>query len=290
MKKNFTTILLCVVLFVGLFLLLYPSVSDWYNSYHQSKVVASFAQSVSEVNDEEYRRMIEDAQAHNEKLAEKNRGAENLSTKEKEEYDSLLDITGTGVMGYIDIQKIRCTLPIYHGTDDSVLQVAIGHLPWSSLPIGGEGTHCVLSGHRGLPSARLFTDIDQLVEGDTFIIRTMNETLTYEVEQINIVLPEDTHDLYIVSGEDLCTLVTCTPYGVNTHRLLVRAHRTETRPGYVNVTTEAIQVKPVIMMPILAAPMLLLLTIWAFASNGNSKGRRIMERHRTERNENSLAK
>ena len=285
MKKKATTVILILVFFLGLSLLLYPSISDWYNSYHQSRVVVSFAEAVSRVNDEEYREMMDAAQDYNRRLAIEDRLGERLTAEQLDDYESQLDVTGTGIMGYIEIQKIRCILPIYHGIDDGVLQIAIGHIPWSSLPIGGAGSHSVLSGHRGLPSARLFTDIDKLDEGDTFIIRTMNKVLTYEVDQIRIVQPNETYDLRIIPGEDLCTLVTCTPYGVNTHRLLVRGHRVENRPGLLTVTAEAIQIKPAVVAPVLAAPLLLILSVWALARTGGEDGQKIMDRHRRQRNE-----
>ena len=262
MKKKATTVILILVFFLGLSLLLYPSISDWYNSYHQSRVVVSFAEAVSRVNDEEYREMMDAAQDYNRRLAIEDRLGERLTAEQLDDYESQLDITGTGIMGYIEIHKIRCILPIYHGIDDGVLQIAIGHIPWSSLPIGGAGSHSVLSGHRGLPSARLFTDIDKLDEGDTFIIRTMNKVLTYEVDQIRIVQPNETYDLRIIPGEDLCTLVTCTPYGVNTHRLLVRGHRVENDiPNAANITADALLYKPYYVAPIVAAPILLILFI-----------------------------
>ena len=285
MKKKATTVILILVFFLGLSLLLYPSISDWYNSYHQSRVVVSFAEAVSRVNDEEYREMMDAAQDYNRRLAIEDRLGERLTAEQLDDYESQLDVTGTGIMGYIEIHKIRCILPIYHGIDDGVLQIAIGHIPWSSLPIGGAGSHSVLSGHRGLPSARLFTDIDKLDEGDTFIIRTMNKVLTYEVDQIRIVQPNETYDLRIIPGEDLCTLVTCTPYGVNTHRLLVRGHRVENRPGLLTVTAEAIQIKPAVVAPVLAAPLLLILSVWALARTGGEDGQEIMDRHRRQRNE-----
>ncbi|MGM9639653.1 MAG: class C sortase, partial [Butyricicoccaceae bacterium] len=155
-------------------------------------------------------------------------------------------------------------LPIYHGTDEAVLQIAVGHLEWSSLPVGGESTHCVLSGHRGLPSARLFTDLDKLVEGDIFLLRVLDEVLTYEVDQIRIVEPQEVDDLDITAGEDLCTLVTCTPYGINTHRLLVRGHRVENRADAagVRVTADAILLDPLLTAPLAAVPMVLLLVLW----------------------------
>ena len=285
MKKKATTVILILVFFLGLSLLLYPSISDWYNSYHQSRVVVSFAEAVSRVNDEEYREMMDAAQDYNRRLAIEDRLGERLTAEQLDDYESQLDVTGTGIMGYIEIHKIRCILPIYHGIDDGVLQIAIGHIPWSSLPIGGAGSHSVLSGHRGLPSARLFTDIDKLDEGDTFIIRTMNKVLTYEVDQIRIVQPNETYDLRIIPGEDLCTLVTCTPYGVNTHRLLVRGHRVENKPGLLTVTAEAIQIKPAVVAPVLAAPLLLILSVWALLRTGGEDGQEIMDRHRRQRNE-----
>jgi len=166
-------------------------------------------------------------------------------------------------MGYIEIPEQKITLPVYHGTDEAVLQIAVGHLDWTSLPVGGESSHCVLSGHRGLPSARLFTDLDQVVEGDIFLLRILDEVLTYEVDQIRIVLPHEVDDLLIQEGEDLCTLVTCTPYGINSHRMLVRGHRIENleEARTVRVTADAIQIDPAIVAPFLAAPLLLLMLI-----------------------------
>ena len=183
--------------------------------------------------------------------------------RQKAEYESLLDISGQGVMGYIEIPEIDVSLPIYHGTEDPVLQVAVGHLEWSSLPVGGESTHCVLSGHRGLPSAKLFTNLDKLREGDTFLLRVLDEILTYEVDQILIVEPQDTAALEIAEGEDYCTLVTCTPYGINTHRLLVRGHRIDNieEVKTVRVTADAVQIEPMLVAPVVAIPMLLILLI-----------------------------
>ena len=166
-------------------------------------------------------------------------------------------------MGYIEIPEIDVSLPIYHGTEDPVLQVAIGHLEWTSLPVGGESTHCVLSGHRGLPSAKLFTDLDRLVVGDRFRLGVLDQVLTYEVDQILIVEPQDTEALLIEEGKDLCTLVTCTPYSINTHRLLVRGHRVETEKDAKNVrvTSDAIQIEPYLVAPVVAAPILLVLLL-----------------------------
>ena len=186
-----------------------------------------------------------------------------LSDEQMREYESLLDLSGLGIMGYIEIPEIDCSLPVYHGTEESVLQIAVGHIEWTSLPVGGEGTHCVLSGHRGLPSAKLFTNLDKLEPGDVFLLRILDEVLTYEVDQILIVEPQDTSALQIVKGKDYCTLMTCTPYGVNTHRLLVRGHRIDNieQAQSVRVTADAVQIEPTLVAPIVAIPILLLLLI-----------------------------
>ena len=179
-------------------------------------------------------------------------------------YEELLDVNGVGIMGYIDIDAIGVELPIYHGTDSSVLNIAVGHLEGSSLPVGGESTHCVLSAHRGLPSARLFTDLDRLKTGDTFTLSVLNRLLTYEIDQILIVKPEEVDTLAIEPGQDLCTLVTCTPYGINSHRLLVRGHRVENaapKPE-IFVPADMVQIDPLVVTPIVAVPMLLVLLIF----------------------------
>jgi sortase A len=190
-----------------------------------------------------------------------------LNDEQKAEYDQILDIGGLGIMGYIEVPAIGVTLPIYHGTDEAVLQIAVGHLEWTSLPVGGESSHCVVSGHRGLPSAKLFTDLDKLVVGDIFVFRVLDEILTYEVDQILIVKPNETEALLIQEGQDLCTLITCTPYGVNSHRLLVRGHRVENQEEVkaIRVTADAMQIEPVIVAPIVAIPMLLVLLIFLLA-------------------------
>lgn len=263
MKKGLSNIILILVFLTGLSLLLYPSVSDYWNSLHQSKAVATYSQDVAALDDDEYEKLWQAAETYNADLSS-NKGRFLFSEEDKAEYEALLNVSGNGIMGYIEISSISCVLPIYHGTDETVLQIAIGHIEGSSLPVGGEGTHCVLSGHRGLPSAKLFSDLDQLIEGDVFMIRTLDETLTYEVDQIRIVLPEEVDELEIIEGEDLCTLVTCTPYGVNSHRLLVRGHRIENLEDAFNirVTADALQIDPVIVAPALAVPILLILLVW----------------------------
>lgn len=223
-KKDFSTIALIVVFFVGVSVLLYPTVSDYWNSLHQSQAIATYADSVENMDEQDYEKLWDAAVSYNQKLFQSGHGL-GLKDEEKEEYNELLDVSGTGIMSYIEIPRIKCSLPIYHGTDEGVLQIAVGHIEGSSLPVGGLNTHCILSGHRGLPSAKLFSNLDKLEEGDIFMIRTLDQTLTYEVDQIRIVLPDEVEDLKIEEGKDLCTLVTCTPYGINTHRLLVRGHR-----------------------------------------------------------------
>ncbi|MDD7419101.1 MAG: class C sortase [Ruminococcus sp.] len=228
MKKKWMsrlmTLLIVVVFVTGLSFLLYPTVSNLWNQAHQSRAIATYTEQVEKLDDSSNKEMLKAARKYNKELLKK---ADHwkLSKKDKKKYESLLDVSGTGIMGYIEIPKIDCSLPVYHGTDEGALQIAIGHLEGSSLPVGGKSSHCVLSGHRGLPSARLFTDLDQMEEGDTFILNILGHKLAYEVDQIKVVLPEEMSDLEIQEGKDLCTLVTCTPYGINTHRLLVRGHR-----------------------------------------------------------------
>ncbi|MGN0974365.1 MAG: class C sortase [Gemmiger sp.] len=264
MKKNgnAVTVFLVLLLLVGLSLLLYPSVSNYWNSFHQTRAIASYAEQVAALDETQYDAMWDAARDYNSTLTQQP-DAYALSDARRAEYESLLNVGGNGVMGYIEIPSIDCSLPIYHGTDESVLQVAVGHIEWSSLPVGGEGTHCVLSGHRGLPSAKLFTNLDKLSEGDTFLLRVLDEVLTYEVDQILIVEPQDLSALRVADGKDYCTLVTCTPYGINTHRLLVRGHRVETQEEKktVRVTADAVQIEPLLVAPVVAIPLLLVLLI-----------------------------
>ena len=262
-KGKLTSLLLLLVLLAGLSLLLYPTVSNYWNSIHQSRAIAGYTEDVAALDEEQYARLWAAAEAYNESLAEQAAPSYFLTDTQQKEYEQLLDVAGLGIMGFIEIPAIHCTLPIYHGTDEAVLQIAIGHLEWTSLPVGGESSHCVLSGHRGLPSAQLFTDLDKLSEGDLFMLRVLDEVLTYEVAQILIVEPGDTDALQIEAGQDYCTLVTCTPYGINSHRLLVRGHRVETpeETQSIRVTAEAVQINPLLIAPIVAVPILLLLII-----------------------------
>lgn len=208
----------------GIGLLLYPTVSDYWNGLHQSRAIASYDAAVQELDTTRYDEMLADARAYNEALLQ-NPARFTPTEEETARYRELLDVSGTGIMAYVEIPKLGTRLPVYHGTDDAVLQIAVGHTEGSSLPVGGAGTHAVLSGHRGLPSAKLFTNLDQLENGDRFVLHVLGDELWYEVDQILTVLPHEMDALAIEAGQDYCTLVTCTPYGVNTHRLLVRGYR-----------------------------------------------------------------
>lgn len=260
MKNKLINIFLILALVAGLSLLLYPTVSDYWNSLHTSQAVASYDQAVKSMDEGKYDELLQRAGQYNRDLFPRGTLFA-LTDEEREDYNSQLDIDGSGVMGYIEIPTIKVSLPIYHGTSDDVLQVAVGHLEWSSLPVGGESTHCVLSGHRGLPSAKLFTNLDQLAEGDLFVIRTLDEVLTYEVDRILIVLPSELQALAAEEGKDLCTLVTCTPYGVNSHRMLVRGHRVDNQSEAVRLTADAIRIDPLLVAPIAAIPLLLALLL-----------------------------
>jgi len=220
-----TTVVFGFIFLAGLSVMLYPTFSNWWNRNMASHTVSDYKETVAQIDTAEYEQMLEDARAYNEQLAQLYAPFTNFDAIPG--YDDLLDISGSGVMGYVSIPNINVELPIYHGTSEGVLQIATGHIQGSSLPVGGSSTHAVISGHRGLPSARLFTDLDQIVEGDTFTINVLNEVYTYEVERILIILPTETDKLAIFPGEDIVTLMTCTPYGINTHRLLVRGHRVE---------------------------------------------------------------
>lgn len=262
MKKNKSTVILILVFFVGLSVMLYPTLSDYVNQLHQSRAVATYAEDVDNLTDADYSAYFEAADAFNAQIAA---DPDALYFPQRfPTYESTLDVTGTGIMGYITIEKIGVELPIYHGTSDGVLQIAAGHLEGTSLPVGGGSTHAVISAHRGLPSAKLFTNLDQLEVGDTFTITVLDRVLTYEVDRISIVLPTETDLLQPVEGQDYVTLMTCTPYGINTHRLLVRGHRVNTRESqkHVRVTADATRIDPIITAPVIALPMLAVLLIW----------------------------
>lgn len=272
MKDRLTTFMLILVLLVGLSLLLYPIASDYLNSRNQSKAIASYSDQVADMDEEKYLESWAKVTQYNQWLVQR----ENpyvVTDEQLQWYNSLLNINETGIIGYVEIPSIKVSAPIYHGTEEKTLQVAIGHLEWTSLPGGGESTHCVISGHRGLPSAKLFTDLDKMVVGDLFKLKVLDKTFTYQVDQILIVEPDDTNALMIVEGEDYCTLVTCTPYGVNSHRMLVRGHRVEnlSEARVIRVTADALQVDPLVISVIVAVPMLLVFVLLVSIFGGKQK-------------------
>ncbi len=251
-----STIMLVAVFLIGLCTMLYPTVSDFWNEKRQSKAIMNYDDLIVDLTPEDFSEHFRKADEYNRKL--KLISFPFLGYSElDEEYHSTLDVNGDGMMGYITIEKIKIQLPIYHGTSDKVLNSAVGHMEGSNLPVGGESTHSVLSAHRGLPSAKLFTNLDKLVVGDIFTITILDKTLTYQVDQVLVVLPTEMNDLNIVNGEDYCTLVTCSPYGINTHRMLVRGTRIENieKAKKVNVVTEAYLIDPLIVTPVVAIPI-----------------------------------
>ena len=264
------TWILVLIMLIGLGIMAYPTVSDWWNSFHASRAIASYSNAVESVDKEKLDEMIQAAHEYNERLLKKP-NPYTMTDEDLAEYNSLLDLSGTGIIGYITIKSIGVYIPIYHGVEESVLQIAIGHIDWTSLPVGGESTHAVVSGHRGLPSAKLFTDLDQLREGDTFSITVLNQMITYEVDQIRIVEPGDISELAIVPGKDYCTLVTCTPYGINTHRLLIRGTRVANEAGELVVPAEAFRIPNYITIPAIGVPLLFLTLIALLVVSGRKK-------------------
>ena len=272
MRKNLPNILLLLVFMTGLSLLLYPTVSDYWNSFHQSKAIARYTELVANLDNTQYEELWKQAEDYNAALpAQASRF--HPTEEQHEEYEQLLNVGGSGIMAYLEIPAIDCSLSVYHGTDEAVLQVGVGHIEGSSLPVGGKGTHCVLSGHRGLPSARLLTNLDKVVVGDVFMLQTLGQCLTYQVDQIRIVEPTEIAALDLEEGEDYCTLVTCTPYGINSHRLLVRGRRIENleEPGELRVAADASQIDPVQVAAVVAVPLLVLLMLCMLFTSGRKK-------------------
>lgn len=267
-----STIILVAIFFVGLCVLLYPTISDFWNEKRQSQAIMNYDELLVNLTPEDFDEYFKKAEDYNSKLRRMNSPMSGYSALD-EEYYSTLDVNGDGMMGYITIEKIKVQLPIYHGTSDKVLNSAVGHVEGSSLPIGGEHTHSVLSAHRGLPSAKLFTNLDKLEIGDIFTVTILDRTVTYQVDQIMVVLPNKTEELQIKKGEDYCTLVTCTPYGINTHRMLVRGTRIENieEAKKINVITEAYQIDPFIVTPAVAAPMLGALLVFLMIKSSKEK-------------------
>ncbi|MBQ8348978.1 MAG: class C sortase [Ruminococcus sp.] len=264
-----STIILIIILLVGLSVMLYPIISNWWNERVQSQVISNYNQTVAHMDSDETERLLAEAHDYNEQLA--GIYAPFINYEQISGYEDILNVSGTGIMGYITIPVIHAEFPIYHGTSEEVLNVAAGHLQGSSIPVGGKNTHAVISAHRGLPSAKLFTDLDKMVVGDTFTITILDEVLTYEVEEILIVKPEEVDKLAIIPNEDYVTLMTCTPYGVNTHRLLLRSHRIETvndeSAVKIKVNPDATQVDPMLVVPIIFTVfVVILIFFWIFGS------------------------
>jgi len=285
-KKNgrrLTTLLLVLILLVGLGLIAYPVFSEYWNSFHQSRAIMTYAAKVADLNAEEYERIWNAALDYNRRLTE-NGMVWPATEEELSDYERQLNVDGTGNMGFITVPKADISLPLYHGTDEAVLQTSVGHILGTSLPAGSlhdeddfsqvaYGTHSVLSGHRGLPTARLFSDLDMMQVGDLFYLTILDQTLTYEIDKITVIEPEDLTEIQIEPGKDLCTLVTCTPYGINTHRLLVRGTRIENEKPKLNVriTADALKIEPVYVAPFIAVPVLFLLVVWVLIITSGRK-------------------
>ncbi len=268
------TILLVVILLVGLSVLLYPGFSDWWNSRTMSRAVASYNEAVKTMTEEERQALLTKARAYNEQLYELGSAAALADPDKLAGYEDVLNTAGDGIMGYISIDRLNIQMPIYHGTEANVLTFGAGHLKGSSFPVGGENTHSVISAHRGLPSAMLFTDLDRMEEGDLFCITVLDETYYYEVDQIRTILPTEFQDLYIEPGEDYCTLMTCTPYGINTHRLLVRGERTDD-PAHIKVDADAYRINVLLTAPVIASPMLVILLVWVLVKTRKTRRKSI---------------
>ena len=259
MKRDKVGILLVLMLFIGVCVLLYPALSQYWNSKTQTHTVDNYQEILDSLQKEDYTKYFEEADHYNAAL--RNLDVPLMEYGQLTEYNQILNVSGTGVMGYITIEKLGVELPLYHGTSDSVLNIACGHMEGTSLPIGGESTHSVLSAHRGLPHAKLFTDLDKMEVGDVFTITILDRIMTYQVDQIKVVNPNEIDEVHIIDGEDHCTLLTCTPYGINSHRLLVRGTRIENAAPILYVTSNAFKIDSLVATPVVAAPILLVLLI-----------------------------
>lgn len=263
-RLDFYTKVLIIVLLAGVALLLYPTVSNYWNSFHQSRAIGGYVERVDNMDNETYAKEWENARRFNEMIYQK-RGFYSLTPEEREAYYNLLNLSNDGVMGYVNIPTLKLSLVVYHGIDENVLQVGAGHIEGTSLPVGGENTHAAISGHRGLVSAKLFSNLNELVKGDIFMLNVLDATLTYEVDQILIVEPNQTEAINVEDGKDYCTLITCTPYGINSHRLLVRGHRIDNIYDLsLRIGADAMQIDPILVAPILAIPLLLMMLIGLF--------------------------
>ena len=261
MRKHKTVIFLTIGFLVGISILLYPAFSNYWNQKTQSRAITDYESVLEKLDENDYNVIFERAHAYNKALYETNYPL--IDYKNVPGYDDTLSVSNNDMIGYLKIDRIGVELPIYHGTSDDVLNKGVGHMKGSSLPVGGENTHCIMSAHRGLPSSKLFTDLDRIEKGDTFQIVVLDQVLTYQVDFIKVIEPSDVSNLQIIEGGDYCTLFTCTPYGINTHRLLVRGVRIETikeKPA-LYVANEAFRIEPLLVTPAVAAPMLFVLLI-----------------------------
>ena len=282
-----SNIILVLILLVGAGIAGYPAFSEYWNSMHQSRAIMGYAERVAEMSNDEYAAVWDAALDYNRRLT-KSPNPFDMSDEEMNDYESQLNVDGTGNMGFISIPRIDVNLPIYHGTSDAVLQTSIGHIDGTSLPAGSVhpdqdnfdkvefASHSVLSGHRGLPSAKLFSELDVLEIGDVFYLTILDQTLTYQVDDISVIVPEDSSKLVLYPGKDYCTLMTCTPYGINTHRLLVRGVRVENDKELVDVrvTADALKIEPLYVVPFIAGPVLLLMILWVVIFAGGKKKKR----------------
>ena len=259
MKQNKIGLILVLMLLIGVCGLLYPSVSQYWNSKTQTRAIENYEEILNSLNPAEFEAYLKEAEDYNTALAELSSPLTDY--RQLTNYNQILNVSGSGVMGYISIPKLGVEIPLYHSVSAEVLNVACGHLEGTSLPVGGEDTHCVLSAHRGLPHAKLFTELDKMELGDTFQITVLNQTVTYQVDQIKVVRPDESGDIQIIEGQDLCTLLTCTPYGINSHRLLVRGTRIENAKPILYVTSNAFKIDSLVATPAVAAPILFVLFI-----------------------------
>ena len=277
MKKHLVTAGVLLVFFVGLAVLLYPYIADYFNSQRQSRVVSQYYRNLATLSDDDFSELFAAAHAYNDSL-EYRRNQNLLTEEELEEYMGLLNPFGNGIMGTLMIDAINVMLPIYHGTNEGVLQIGAGHYEGTSLPVGGPGTHTVITGHRGLPSSLLLTNLDRVVIGDIFVLRILNETLTYRVDQIVTILPHELDELAFVPGRDLCTLVTCTPYGINSHRLLVRGYRIdnleEEKEFIPQVYAEAEAINDKLVALIVFSPAIIVVAVYLIVQFRRIFGRR----------------
>lgn len=276
-NKKRGTVILLIIMLLGIAIMSYPKISNYWNSFRQTKAILEYQKSIQNIDIKQYEKIIEDAKDYNIKVLN---GRINWHTneEEKKEYNRILNPDGTGIMGYINIPKINVNLPLYHGTEEDVLKSSIGHIEGSAFPVGGGSTHSIVSGHRGLPSSRLFTDLDKLAIGDVWTVQILNETFSYEVDQIRTVLPNDLQFLQVEKNKDLMTLLTCTPYGINTHRLLIRGHRISNKNGDGKIMADALVIQPIYIAPYIAAGLTVILFILFLVDNKRIKNRIRIER------------